>query len=94
MCIDSNDKDTHSMKVDDCRVKMTTKVTERPTDTTERTDRSPDTTVETTRNDKQKKTSQCLYVLIFLVISFFVSCISCIIGRSLYKRRKVMNYSQ
>ncbi|CAH8589114.1 unnamed protein product [Schistosoma guineensis] len=86
-CMVITDKDAQSLKVNDSHVEVSTfKPVENLMETTERTDQYSDS--------KQNETLQCLYVLITLIITSFVLCIGCILGRWLYKRRKSMNGSQ
>ncbi|CAH8290047.1 unnamed protein product [Schistosoma haematobium] len=94
-CMVITDKDAHSLKVNDCHVEVSTfKPAGNLMETTERTDQYSYMTIETTEDNTQNETPQCLYFVIIVVVTFFVLCIVCFLGRYLYKRRKSVNGSQ
>uniref|UniRef100_A0AA82N833 Egg protein CP391S-like protein n=1 Tax=Schistosoma mansoni TaxID=6183 RepID=A0AA82N833_SCHMA len=94
-CIESNNPDTHSLKVNDCRVEKKSDVNDlssstpiKDIETTLRSTKVQNMTTRTTEENKQHKSHWYLYVVIPLVASLFLICIGCIIWRWLLRRKR------
>ncbi|XP_018647223.1 egg protein CP391S-like [Schistosoma mansoni] len=92
-CIESNNPDTHVLKVNDCSVEKKSDVNDlNSSTTTEHSERTLGITevqtTKTTDENKQHKSHWYLYVVIPLVASLFLICIGCIIWRWLLRRKR------
>ncbi|CAH8606568.1 unnamed protein product [Schistosoma rodhaini] len=93
-CIESNDQNTHGMKVKDCRVEswdvndLSTSTPVKDIKTTLRSTEVQNTSTGTTEENKPHKSYWYLYVVIPLATSLFLICIGYIIWRWLLRRKK------
>ncbi|XP_018644480.1 egg protein CP391S-like, partial [Schistosoma mansoni] len=91
-CIESNDQNTHGLKVNDCRVEKSDVNDLNSSTTMEHSETTLGITevqtTKTTEGNKQDKSHWYLYVVIPLVASLFLICIGCIIWRWLLRRKR------